>query len=126
MTSLDSTGSQLVTITITGVNGVATITGTSTGAATEDDVTQITGSLSIADEDTGEAVFVAQANTAGTYGGFTLATNGNWTYDLDNANGTVQALINGATLTDSFTATSADSTDSQVAVSYTHLTLPTN
>ena len=113
-TSADSTDSQLVTITITGVNGVATITGTSTGAATEDDATQITGSLAITDEDTGEAVFVEQANTAGTYGGFTLATNGDWTYDLDNTNGTVQALIDGGTLTDSFTAVSADGTDSQL------------
>ena len=103
-----------MTVTITGVNGVATITGTSIGAATEDNNTQITGSLAITDEDTGEAVFIAQADTAGTYGGFTLATDGNWTYDLDNTNGMVQALINGAALTDSFTAISADNTDSQL------------
>ena len=113
-TSADGTDSQVVTVTITGVNGVATITGTSTGAATEDNSTQITGNLSIMDEDTGEAVFVAQANVVGTYGVFTLASNGHWTYDLDNTNTAVQALIDGGTLTDSFTATSADGTDSQV------------
>ncbi|MBU2869478.1 VCBS domain-containing protein, partial [Colwellia sp. E2M01] len=113
-TSADSTGTQLVTVTITGVNGVATITGTSTGAATEDSAAQVTGSLSVTDEDTGEALFIAQADTDGTYGGFTLATNGNWTYDLDNTNTAVQALPDGATLTDSFTATSADSTGTQL------------
>jgi VCBS repeat-containing protein len=112
--SVDGTDSQVVTVTITGVNGVATITGTSIGAATEDNSTQITGSLAITDEDTGEAVFIAQANTAGAYGGFNLATSGNWAYNLDNTNGTVQALPNGSTLTDSFTATSADGTDSQL------------
>jgi VCBS repeat-containing protein len=112
--SADSTDSQLVTITITGVNGVATITGTSTGAATEDDATQITGSLAIVDEDTGEAVFVAQSNAAGSYGTFNLATSGNWTYDLDSTSVIVHALIDGDTLTDSFTVASADSTDSQL------------
>ena len=112
--SADSTDSQVVTVTITGINGVAMIAGTSTGAATEDNNTQITGNLSISDEDTGEAVFVAQANVVGTYGVFTLASNGHWTYDLDNTNTAVQALIDGGTLTDSFTAASADSTDSQV------------
>jgi VCBS repeat-containing protein len=111
--SVDGTQKQ-VTITITGVNGVATITGISAGAATEDNSTQVTGSLSITDEDTGQAVFVAQTNTAGTYGAFNLATDGNWTFDLDNTNGVVQALIDAATLTDSFTATSLDGTDSQV------------
>ena len=106
----------MVKLTNSEISGepLVTITGTSTGVATEDSSTQITGSLSIADENTSEAVFVAQTNTAGTYGGFNLATSGGWTYDLDNANGTVQALINGATLTDSFTATSLDSTGSQL------------
>jgi len=111
--SVDGTQKQ-ITITITGVNGVATITGISAGAATEDDATQISGSLAITDEDTGEAVFVAQTNAAGSYGAFNLATSGNWTYDLDSTKAAVQALPDGSTLTDSFTATSADGTDSQL------------
>ena len=113
-TSADGTNSQVVTVTITGINGVATITGTSTGAATEDDASQVTGSLSITDEDTGETVFAAQTTTAGIYGAFNLAASGNWTYNLDNTSASVQALADGATSTDSFTATSADGTDSQV------------
>jgi len=111
--SVDGTQKQ-ITITITGVNGVATITGISTGATTEDDATQITGSLAITDEDTGEAVFVTQSNAAGSYGAFNLATSGNWTYDLDSTKAAVQALPTGATLTDSFTATTLDGTDSQL------------
>jgi VCBS repeat-containing protein len=101
-------------VTITGVNGAATITGTSTGAATEDNSTQITGSLAIVDEDAGEGVFVAQANTAGTYGAFNLATSGSWTYDLDNTNGTVQEISLGEQFTDDFLVWSLDETDSQV------------
>ena len=105
---------KTVTITITGINGVASITGTSTGVATEDDNTQVTGSLAITDEDTGEAVFAVQTNTAGSYGAFNLTTSGDWTYDLDNSKAEVQALANGATLTDSFIAVSSDGSSSKV------------
>ncbi|WOT06845.1 VCBS domain-containing protein [Shewanella youngdeokensis] len=112
--SVDGTGSQVVTVTITGVNGIAVITGTSTGAATEDNDVLITGQLSIDDEDSNEAAFVVQDGTAGTYGQFSLTVAGNWSYDLDNGLAAVQALADGATLTDSFTAMSVDGTGSQV------------
>jgi VCBS repeat-containing protein len=101
-------------VTITGVNGIATITGTSTGAATEDNSTQITGSLAIVDEDTGEAVFVAQTDTVGIYGMFNIDSEGNWTFDLDNFNTFVQEMSLGEQLTDDFLVWSLDGTGSQV------------
>jgi VCBS repeat-containing protein len=104
----------VVTVTITGVNGIATITGTSTGAATEDNSTQVAGSLSIADEDTGEAVFVAQTDTVGIYGLFNIDSDGKWTFDLDNYNTFVQEMSLGEQLTDDFLVWSLDGTDSQV------------
>lgn len=111
--SADGT-THIITITITGVNGVATITGTSIGAATEDDGTEITGSLAIVDEDTGEDVFVAQIDSEGIYGFFSLTFTGTWSYQLDGSNLDVQILPEGEILTDSFTVISIDGTDNQV------------
>ena len=54
--------------------------------------------------------------TAGTYGSFTLATNGAWTYTASNTNPAIQALGAGDTLTETFTVTSADGTTSSVVV----------
>ncbi|MCP5078044.1 MAG: tandem-95 repeat protein, partial [Psychromonas sp.] len=108
--SLDGTTPQVITITIAGVNGIATITGSTSGALNEDVNTAISGSLSVSDEDTDEALLVAQSNTEGQYGSFTIDNTGNWLYNLDNTKTAVQALADGSTLTDSFVVTSADGT----------------
>ena len=55
------------------------------------------------------------ASDAG-YGSFTMTTAGVWTYTLDNANGAVQALNIGGTLTDTFTVTTIDGTARQVTI----------
>ena len=117
--SVDGTDTQLITITITGVNGAAVITGTATGNATEDSSSQVTGTLAITDEDTGEAVFVAQTGTTGNYGSFSVETDGDWSYSLDNTNNAVQALPQGNTLTDSFTVASVDGTQKTVTITIT-------
>ena len=75
VTSIDNTP-KVITVTITGSNDAATITGTSTGAVTEDVAVvagnlQASGTLSVADVDAGQNIFAAQASTAGTYGTFT-------------------------------------------------------
>ncbi|MFO1151126.1 MAG: VCBS domain-containing protein, partial [Alsobacter sp.] len=123
--SADGSASQLVTVTITGgtpaANTVAVIGGVATGDVTEDAPstgTSLTaaGALTITDPDTGQAVFVAQTTVAGTngHGSFTLTADGHWTYTADNAQAAIQSLGAGATLTDSFTAVSADGSASQV------------
>ncbi|WP_412754962.1 VCBS domain-containing protein, partial [Legionella donaldsonii] len=79
--SLDGTATQLVTVTIQGTNDVPVIAGVSTGTVTEDialtsgNLTK-SGTLTIADVDAGQSSFIAQPSVAGTYGTFTLATNG--------------------------------------------------
>ena len=111
---------QHATITITGTNDGATIAGTATGTVQED-VAVVSGNLStsgdlaVADVDSGEAVFQAQAGTAGSngYGTFTLEANGHWTYTVDNGQAAVQGLAIDEFLTDSFTAVSADGTASE-------------
>jgi hypothetical protein len=86
--------SQGFTVNITGVNDTAVITGTSTGAVTEDAAASLTtsGTLSVSDADTGQADFVAQASKAGTYGTFTLGTDGAWTYTASNTQTAIQEL----------------------------------
>ncbi len=81
------TATQTVSVTITGTNDAAMITGAATGNVVEDTAaTLITaGKLNIADVDTGESSFVAQASAAGTYGTFVLNADGNWTYSANNS-----------------------------------------
>ena len=45
---------------------------------------------------------------AGTYGNLTIQDDGSWSYDLDESDGTVQALRAGQTLTDAITVTGTD------------------
>jgi VCBS repeat-containing protein len=109
--------SQVVTVTINGTNDVPMIGGVSVGAVTEDDSTpDLTtgGLLTIDDVDQGQSNFAPQASTAGTYGTFTLAADGNWTYTALNSQTAIQQLGAGEFITDSFTAVSSDSSNSQV------------
>ena len=64
VTSEDGTATQLITITITGTNGVATIAGAVSGGVVEDTTLTVSGVLTVTDEDTGEAELVPIA--AGT------------------------------------------------------------
>ena len=72
--------------------------------------------MTVTDADAGQAVFQAQAATAGAYGTFTLGTNGAWTYTALNSNPAIQALGVGQTLTESFTVRSTDGTTSTLVV----------
>ncbi|MCP3675644.1 MAG: hypothetical protein GY829_14400, partial [Gammaproteobacteria bacterium] len=103
-----------VYITVEGVNDAATITGTSTGGINEDDVTAVTGSLAVDDEDSGEALFVTQTYSLGDSGTFAISSEAVWSALLVFSNLDVQVLPEGETLTDSFTVNSIDGTGSQV------------
>ncbi|WP_373953843.1 VCBS domain-containing protein [Vibrio pomeroyi] len=112
--SADGTPHQ-VAITINGTNDKAVIGGTNTGAVTEEAQLQTSGTLTIADVDTGEAHF-SNTDVAGALGTLHLKDNGAWTYDLDNTNPKVQALGKGATATDTITVHSADGTAHKVTI----------
>ena len=111
--SFDGT-EKLVTVTVTGTNDVASISGTSTGSATEDTALTSSGTLTVSDVDHGQALVQAQANTAGVYGSFHIASDGSWTYALSNAAANVQALAAGEQVTDGFTVLSQDGSASQI------------
>ena len=115
-TASDGT-TQVITANITGTNDVAKISGTATGAVTEDNaITTANGVLSVADVDTAQnALQAVAAGTAGAngYGTFSVLADGHWTYTLDNASAAVQALGGGVTATDTITVASVDGTASQ-------------
>ncbi|MGU5761825.1 retention module-containing protein, partial [Aeromonas hydrophila] len=113
----DPSGNQsapaTVTITITGTNDTATIGVATPGAdqgAVKEDVTLTTGGKLVAtDIDNGEAVFQPQTQVKGAHGTFTIDTDGNWTYQLDNNDPQVQALKEGESLpSETFVVKSAD------------------
>ena len=91
-----------ISFTLAAVNDPAVITGTSAGTVVEatasDPGTQTaTGTLLAADVDNPPNTFIAQGSTATAtgYGSFTMTAGGVWTYTLNNANSTVNALMTG-------------------------------
>ncbi|SEI23750.1 VCBS domain-containing protein [Tardiphaga sp. OK245] len=113
---------QLV-ITINGANDAAVITGNVTGSVTEASgvanatpgIPTATGDLNATDVDNA-ATFAVQSNVTTSYGTFSIGADGAWTYNLNNANSTVQGLNNGGTLHDLITVTTADGTSKQIDV----------
>lgn len=111
-----NTDTGTLTITVNGVNDAAVL-GTAVVNLTETDASLSTGgTLSITDVDTGEALFNAQNNTTGTYGSFSIAANGTWSY---NTNGALDYLLAGQQVVDVFNVTSVDGTATTVKVNIT-------
>ncbi len=108
-----------VVITVTGANAAATFDGDLTGAVTEDATeTTATGTVMVTDSD-GANTVQAQTDAAGTYGTFSIATSGAWTYTLDNTITATNALAAAATATDAFTINAADGTEGTVTITVT-------
>ena len=114
--SADGTTHNIV-ITINGTNDVAVISGTETGAVTEDSAGTLTtsGALTISDTDAGEAAFSAET-VSGSYGSLTIDESGNWSYSADNSQSAIQSLGNGDQLTDTLTVQSADGTTHNIVI----------
>ncbi len=101
--------------TLDAVNDAAVISSGS-GSVTKNATLTTNGTLTITDVDTGEASFIAQPGTTGTYGNFTLDAGGNWTYALDSTNPAVQLLPAGSMLHEIFSVASVDGTPSSVTI----------
>ncbi|WCP69316.1 VCBS domain-containing protein [Vibrio tubiashii] len=117
--SLDGT-EHTITVTITGVNDAAVISGDDVGTVTEDEsAPQLidTGSLRISDVDgADEEIFVAATGitSAGALGSLDITQDGDWTYTVDNAD--VQYLAEGETKAETFIVESVDGTEHTVTV----------
>ncbi|WP_434356684.1 VCBS domain-containing protein [Parasalinivibrio latis] len=113
-----ATVDQTATITVTGTNDRAHITGETIGSVTENDATTVLtdhGKLDITDLDNGEAHFKPDVIEAeGTLGNLSIDANGEWHYSVENS--LVNYLGAGESKVESFTVTSEDGTTQTVTV----------
>ncbi|GGN07785.1 hypothetical protein GCM10007984_01270 [Shewanella putrefaciens] len=114
--------SATLTLNVTPVDDVPVIAGDDSGAVTEDasdPVLTDTGTLTITDADSGQAVFQAGSGvpSVGALGSLTIDVNGNWTYNVNNAD--VQYLAEGETKVETFVVLSADGTEHTVTITIT-------
>ena len=85
-----------------------TISGDTSGSVTEDEVLTATGTLTVDNPNPGGATtFVALTDEPSLLGlgSFSITTDGDWTYTLDNANSRVQRFREGAISGDNFMVT---------------------
>ena len=122
VTTIDGT-EQVVTIIIGGRNDPAVILGDTEGSVVEaackdPGIPIATGTLTSTDVDNASNIFtpVKCQKSDGGYGTFTMTTDGEWTYTLDNDNCKVQSLDDCDTLTDSFTVTAEDGTEQVITI----------
>ncbi|WP_222839660.1 VCBS domain-containing protein, partial [Pseudomonas lini] len=109
---LGGVDTQLVTVTVTGTNDAAVLSSANVTLTETDAPLTTTGTLTISDVDSA-ATFVAQPGTAGSYGQFSIGTNGAWSYVANNAH---NEFVTGTTYTDTFAVSSADGTLTSVTV----------
>lgn len=93
---------QNITILVQGSDDGTIFSGDTTGSVTEDDILTASGTLQSTDQDTNENQITSQTDTSGDYGVFSVDSNGQWTYTLNNDNEQVQGLGEGESLIDSF------------------------
>ena len=101
-----------VTVRINGTNDAAVLSSESVTLTESDAALTANGQLTITDIDN-PAVFVAQTDTEGTYGKFSIDTNGAWTFT---ANSAFNELNVGDSYSETFTVSAADGTTSTVTV----------
>jgi uncharacterized delta-60 repeat protein len=102
-----------------GSNDPTTFSGSTSGNVSSNSTLTSSGSLVAQDRDSGETVFTAQSNKTGTFGKFTLGTNGSWSYTLDPSLNSYKGLSNGQSATDSFDATTAGSAKQTISINVT-------
>ncbi|QBY03683.1 hypothetical protein E2K93_04490 [Thalassotalea sp. HSM 43] len=80
----------------------------------------ISGNVAISDDDAGEDMAEVQTDVMTTYGTFSIADNGDWTYTLDTANATVSSLASSTdTITDDITIMSTDGSTAVLVITIT-------
>lgn len=110
-----------VSVTVTGTNDAARISGTEAGSVREDAAVDAgghlhtSGQLSVTDADTGESGFQAET-IQGQYGALTIDAHGAWSFSADNSDPKIQALNTNQSVTDQFTVQTVDGTRKVIAV----------
>ena len=116
-TDSNLTGTNTLSVTVTGADDPTVITGVSTASLIETNAASslsTTGQLTATDVDS-SAAFVAQTGVAGShgYGQFSIDAGGAWTYTANSAH---DEFVGGQTYTDAFTVATADGTTQVITV----------
>ncbi len=106
---------SIINIDISSINDAAVIFGDNSVAVNKNTVGAKCGDLESSDVDNPNDVFVAES-ISGVYGELTVRRDGIWSYNVDNENSTVQAMIDGDSLTETFQIRSIDGTPKTVTV----------
>lgn len=100
-------------------NTPATFTGDLT-ASVVNTTTDLTGMITVADDDVGENLIEAQTSVMTTFGSFSISTDGAWTYTLDTTNSTVASLVDqNDSVTDTISIASFDGTMAELVITIT-------
>ncbi|MEO5378281.1 MAG: VCBS domain-containing protein, partial [Magnetococcus sp. DMHC-6] len=113
--SIDGT-SQNITITLVGINDVASFSGDTSGRVTEDGTLIASGTLIVSDVDDGQAQLIAATGESAN-GSFTVDADGQWTFTANNDK--IQHLAAGQTITEIVTVQSIDGTNQNILVTLT-------
>lgn len=116
----DGTAEKTITVRVTGINDLASIDGTASGAVAEDGSAYAEGKLDVTDVDRGQSRFdsVDAGALNGKYGKFSFDADGNWTYTLDNL--LAQELRGGEKAEETLTVKSFDGSAQQTIVVHVH------
>ena len=118
-----ATVARTATITITGTDAAAEITGDLLGDVTEaanaaSGTPSDSGTLVATDVDAADTTpdFAVQTGAAKTYGSFTIDAAGAWSYTLNNNNTAVQGLTDGQTLTETVVVSTVTGSTAEVVI----------
>jgi len=98
---------------------VAASFGGDLSATSAADQSTIQGSVSVTDPDAGEANISPQSNISTTYGTFSIAANGDYTYTVNTNNSDLVALPESASVSESLIITSVDGTSTSIGITIT-------
>ncbi len=87
-----------------------------------DQVAPLTGTVTVTDVNFGEDQVTAQTDVQTTYGVFSIAANGDWSYTLDTTDAAVAGLAVGESVSDVIALTSVDGTAANLIIRITALT----
>lgn len=107
------------TSTVKGVDTPAIFSGLT--ATVANNITEAaTGSVNISDDDAGEDLAEVQTDVATTFGTFSIAETGAWTYTLDTANSTIASLVDqDDSVIDTIAIASIDGTPAELVITIT-------
>ena len=101
-------------------NTPATFSGDLTATVANTVTDDVTGTITVSDDDVDESAAEVQTAVATTFGTFSIMANGDWTYMLDTSNATVASLTNeNDTVVDTIAVSSVDGTMAELVVTIT-------